>query len=222
MKTIKELEDNLNEKERMFFENLRKLFMEENDLKFRPEFYYLILENKEILDEIYPLIDFSHDDYSLYNFHLEFELIVNPYKNSYVNDYGIIHIHTVEPSCVFDLIMEEIEDTNKDELCECKPEDENYNVQYRCCGFVCQSIIPRIFFKKTETTEFNDWNYFQRDIWDIKNEWDDIQKENKYHKQKEIEDQIKKYEINIEYFEKLKQELKMKEKLMNNIGDIDY
>jgi hypothetical protein len=94
--------------------------------------------------------------------------------------------------------------------CQCTPEMEGYNSEHKCCGNGCDWIAPNIKIDKIETLSCFSFDGFEKDMWKLKEEFNNDLKE--LHKKQ------KKNKLNliIGQIEDLEQERKQ---LLNELGE---
>ena len=78
--------------------------------------------------------------------------------------------------------------------CDCTPDMELYNQKYSCCGNGCDWVAPQVDITKISEVSFFSFEGVARDMWSLKEKWEDHLKEHneqvKQEKLKRLEEQI--------------------------------
>lgn len=203
MKTIKELEDNLTQEENIFFMRLKEHFKQEDFLNNKPEFYYLILENKKIFNDIYQHLKNYFDS------DIDFYFEKNEDRENYYK-LGDLAIYIENYDYTYFLEFRENDDSRG--YCECQPEQKGYDERYKCCGIYCDRFVPSFSFYKKRNDDNRNWKHMERDLWNIQDEWNEVSKD----ELEEIQKQEKKKRQIEEYNREIKRLERMKNELLNN------
>lgn len=89
--------------------------------------------------------------------------------------------------------------------CECTPEDEGYNEEYKCCGNDCDWDAPALRITKEMNMGYNTWQGQQRDYWEYEKQFN-LKQKNKNKEVEEYQKQQKKDRI-LEEMTRLQREL---------------
>jgi len=180
-----------------FFDDIKELLIEEsNEHDFNAcDYYHVLLQNKNELKQVI-------DDYEMNNCYFY-------YKSDSTEGYtdGKIYIYFSDwQNHNYHYEIELLPDRRSLGYCQCTSKDDEYNPIYNCCGIECDWDAPSFNISKIEYIGGGSFSGLQKDLWTLREEWNnDI----KGYKNKIKNDKV-------EYIEKQIEELqKRKEMILN-------
>lgn len=154
-----------------FFENLKKLILEEKDAIELIPYYETLLQQEERLQSLledtdkyfYELV-FQEDDSGGYT---DGKLAICLYTKESGDKYFNSHIADHRYEIKF------LHDERYWGFCTCTPDMEGYNRLYRCCGDGCDWTAPLIHVSKIVDIVYMPFDGIEKDMWQLESKWED-------------------------------------------------
>jgi len=136
---------------------------------------------------------------------------INNYERDNTEGYtnGKIKIlieNTENDTCYYYYFIEFLYDQRHWGYCQCTPEDKDYNSKYDCCGNGCDFVAPAFRLIKKLDFGYSVWEGREKDYWTYKEQFEaneqnkntDVEKFRNEQKKQELENRIKKLQVELE------------------------